>query len=547
MRSSELVAPGRPAVGAGLLLTALATGIVIAMLALLLWIVGVNALRWFWPAPVWQLTLADGGIVVGEVVERQRLPADSERPSDHRVLIKTGNREASGRDHVWIRESTIHRIDRPTAVVRITRRISGNAYGWVVGAVDLDGGPIPPTDGAAIDGLITRGVLLSARSAELTERIARIRRPLTHLEHRAAQLDRSDHGRTDSGRREARRLATEIEHRAAALAPALDDLRDERDTLDARLRRAALRVVAGEVEVTVPLAEVIEVQWPNTMTWSDRVATSVREFVRFLVTEPREANTAGGIYPALFGTVLMVLLMSLAVMPLGVLTAVYMTEYARDGLALRIAHHAVNNLAGVPSIVIGIFGLSFFVYGLGGGIDRLLFDDALPTPTFGTGGILWAALTLALLTVPVVVVATREGLLAVPRGWREGAQALGATKWQTLRRIVLPAAMPGILTGLILAVGRAVGEVAPLMLTGAVKLAPSLPVDTTAPFFHLERKFMHLGFHIFDVSMQSPNVEAAKPMAFATTLVLLGLVLVINFTAIVIRRRLRLAYRLMEI
>jgi phosphate transport system permease protein len=260
-------------------------------------------------------------------------------------------------------------------------------------------------------------------------------------------------------------------------------------------------------------------------------------------TEPREANTEGGIFPALFGTVLLVLLMSVAVVPLGVITAVYMTEYARTGLLLRLANQAVNNLAGVPSIVFGMFGLAFFIYGVGGTLDRVLFADRLPTPTFGTGGVLWASLTLALLTVPVVVVATRESLLTVPRSWREGSLALGATQWQTLRRIILPAAMPGILTGLILAVGRAAGEVAPLMLTGAVKLAPSLPVDGTAPFVHLQRKFMHLGFHIYDVSMQSPNVEAAKPMAFATTLVLLVLVVLMNLTAIIVRRRLRRAYR----
>jgi phosphate transport system permease protein len=224
-----------------------------------------------------------------------------------------------------------------------------------------------------------------------------------------------------------------------------------------------------------------------------------------------------------------------------------MTEYAAEGPLLRLANHAVNNLAGVPSIVIGMFGLAFFVYGIGGAIDGAFFDHKLPTPTFGTGGILWASLTLALLTVPVVVVATREGLLAVPHGLREGSLALGATQWQTLRRIVLPAAAPGMLTGLILAVSRAAGEVAPLLLTGAVKLAPALPVDGTAPFLHLERKFMHLGFHIYDVSMQSPNIEAAKPMAFATTLVLLALVVIINLTAILVRRRVRGAYRAIEV
>jgi len=229
--------------------------------------------------------------------------------------------------------------------------------------------------------------------------------------------------------------------------------------------------------------------------------------------------------------------------PLGVVTAVYMTEYARPGILLRLANQAVNNLAGVPSIVFGMFGLAFFVYQVGGSIDAAFFADRLPTPTFGTGGLLWASLTLALLTVPVVVVATREGLMAVPQSWRDGSLALGATRWQTLKRIILPAATPGILTGLILAVSRAAGEVAPLMLTGAVKLAPSLPVDGVPPFLHLQRKFMHLGFHIYDVSMQSPNVEAAKPMAFATTLVLLALVVLLNLTAIIVRRRLRRAYR----
>jgi phosphate transport system permease protein len=316
--------------------------------------------------------------------------------------------------------------------------------------------------------------------------------------------------------------------------------------LEDRLARGSLELVAGAVEISLPMATVVDVEWPNRMGYAKRLGKTLANGVRFLVSNPREANTEGGIFPALFGTVLMVLLMSLAVMPLGVLTAVYMTEYAREGPMLRLANRAVNNLAGVPSIVIGMFGLAFFVYGVGGTVDRLVFGDRLPTPTFGTGGILWASLTLALLTVPVVVVATREGLLAVPRGWREGAMALGATQWQTLRRIVLPAATPGILTGLILAVSRAAGEVAPLMLTGAVKLTHGMPLDGTPPFLHLERKFMHLGFHIYDVSMQSPNVEAAKPMAFATTLVLLALVMIINLSAIVIRRRVRAAYTIVE-
>jgi phosphate transport system permease protein len=263
----------------------------------------------------------------------------------------------------------------------------------------------------------------------------------------------------------------------------------------------------------------------------------------FFSGDPRESNTEGGIFPAIFGTVMMVLLMSIMVVPLGVLAALYLREYAKQGTLVRTVRIAVNNLAGVPSIVFGVFGLGFFVYFVGGGIDRIFFPESLPTPTFGTGGILWAALTLALLTVPVVIVASEEALAAVPRSMREASLAMGATKFQTILRVVLPAAAPGILTGLILAMARGAGEVAPLMLTGVVKLAPELPLDGFFPFFHLDRKFMHLGFHIYDVGFQSPNVEAAKPMVYTTTIFLLMIVVALNFTAIVVRNRLREKYK----
>jgi phosphate transport system permease protein len=292
----------------------------------------------------------------------------------------------------------------------------------------------------------------------------------------------------------------------------------------------------------VPMAAVVRTVRPNALgVWGSLTvyASRVREF---LWDDPRESNTEGGIFPAIFGTVMMVFLMSFAVLPLGVLAALYLREYARQGPLVRAVRIAVNNLAGVPSIVFGVFGLGFFVYLVGGSIDRMFFADALPTPTFGTGGILWAALTLALLTVPVVIVATEEGLAAVPRGVREGSLALGATKIETIVRVVLPAAAPGILTGMILAMARAAGEVAPLMIVGMVKLAPALPVDGTAPFVHLERKFMHLGFHIFDVGFQSPNVEATKPLVFATALLLIAVVTVVNLAAIILRNRLRRKY-----
>jgi phosphate transport system permease protein len=295
-------------------------------------------------------------------------------------------------------------------------------------------------------------------------------------------------------------------------------------------------------EAAIPLAHVVRALRANELGAAGKLALYASRLWEFLAGEPRESNTEGGIFPAIFGTVLMVLLTSLAVAPFGVLTALYLREYAQQGLVVRSVRIAVNSLAGVPSIVFGVFGLGFFVYLIGGSIDQLFFPEALPTPTFGTGGILWASLTLALLTVPVVIVATEEGLAAVPGIVRAGSLALGATKWETTWKVVVPAAAPGILTGVILAMARAAGEVAPLMIVGMVKLAPTLPIDAHAPFVHFERKFMHLGFHIFDVGFQSPNVDATKPLVFATALLLILVVTSMNLVAIAIRNHLRRKY-----
>lgn len=305
---------------------------------------------------------------------------------------------------------------------------------------------------------------------------------------------------------------------------------------------SVLLVEANGKEKVLAFDQVLRVLRPNDLSTVEKVWVYMGNIWTVLTTEPREANTEGGIFPAIFGTVMMVMIMSFIVTPFGVIGALYLREYARQGVIVRTVRIAVNNLAGVPSIVFGVFGLGFFVYGVGGTIDALWFSEKLPTPTFGTGGILWASLTLALLTVPVVIVATEDGLAAVPREYREGSIGLGATKWETIWKVVLPTALPGILTGLILAMARAAGEVAPLMLTGVVKLAPAMPIDGTWPFIHLDRKFMHLGFHIYDVGFQSPNVEAAKPMVFVTTLVLIAVVVTLNLTGIVLRNRMRRKY-----
>ena len=289
----------------------------------------------------------------------------------------------------------------------------------------------------------------------------------------------------------------------------------------------------------MPVADVVRAVAANQLSFSDKLAVYGSRWKEFLTADPREANSEGGVLPAIVGTVIMTLLMSIAVVPFGVLAALYLREYARAGLAVSAVRIAINNMAGVPSIVFGVFGLGFFCYIIGGGIDRAFFAEHLPNPTYGRGGVLWASLTLALLTLPVVVVSTEEALAAVPRSMREGSYACGASKWQTIRRIVLPRAMPGIMTGFILAMARGAGEVAPLMLVGAVKLAPDLPIDHVAPYLHPDRSFMHLGFHIYDVGFQSQNSEAAKPMVFTTALLLIVIVALLNVAAVWIRSRLR--------
>ncbi|HZM00077.1 MAG TPA: phosphate ABC transporter permease PstA, partial [Planctomycetota bacterium] len=334
-----------------------------------------------------------------------------------------------------------------------------------------------------------------------------------------------------------------FEAESARLTARYEELRGRIRELDAENARYELVLsTADGREQPLRLAEIVRAYPANQLDTAGELGVYLSRWAEFLLDDPREANSEGGVFPAIFGTVMMTLVMALLVVPFGVLAALYLREYAKQGVVTSAVRIAVNNLAGVPSIVFGVFGLGFFCYIVGGGLDSLIYEAKLPTPTFGTGGILWASLTLALLTLPVVIVATEEALAAVPGSMREGSYACGASKWQTIRRIVLPRAMPGIMTGMILAIARGAGEVAPLMLVGAAKLAPELPLDGQAPFLHLERSFMHLGFHIYDLGFQSQNSEAAKPMVFTTTLLLIGLILMLNVAAVTIRTRLRARY-----
>jgi phosphate transport system permease protein len=533
-RIRRILRRGDPAIwfsGSGL-------GICLVLIGGMITIILTNGLGFFWPGALVRLELKDGEAVMGEVVAHETIPHfGEERPDEYRTQLKVGNRDVTGVDFRWIDEAQIARRSYPEDAVYVERR----EYGPFIGFPDAllrDGEVIVDGPGRTWDALQP----LLARAADDRASIRR--------------LERGDVGainyRLEQVRLQQRKLELQGGGDAAgALAGQAEALQAEYERVEAELAnryqeagRTTLRLktAAGE-ETELPTVDIYRAYRANELSTAGRASVYVSRLWEFFTADPRESNTEGGIFPAIFGTVMMVILMSLMAVPFGVLAALYLREYARQGVLVRTVRIAVNNLAGVPSIVFGLFGLGFFVYFVGGTIDQLFYPERLPTPTYGTGGILWASLTLGLLTIPVVIVASEEALAAVPRSMREASLATGATKFQTILRVVLPAAAPGVLTGLILAMARGAGEVAPLMITGVVKLAPDLPLDGYFPYLHLERKFMHLGFHIYDVGFQSPNVEAAKPMVYATTVLLLLIVVLLNLTAIVVRNRLRRKYQ----
>lgn len=524
-------------------LTAMGLSLGLLMVVGLLGIIVTNGLPVFWPSKIVELRLKpgvtnpvpnSGDTLTGQIIQtrEKRIPIlgpNGDRIEDQtEVQIFVGNKDVNGSGFAFVNNADIASISEPRDIYRLERMEYGIAFGYPR-ALQLTDGSSVPADSPAFGETLAR---LEAESAARRGEIEKIEKDdIGAINHRITELRAKGKGSPESLQQIAA-LDTDYQ----VLASKARELR--------ALQSATALVYAtpNGIERRLPIGDLVEFTLPNTLGLFQKATLFVHNFWNFLTLNPREANTEGGIFPAIFGTFVMTLLMSLAVVPFGVVAAIYLREYAKQGLAVRSVRIAVNNLAGVPSIVFGVFGLGFFVYFVGGSIDRTFFGDYLPTPTFGTGGILWAAATLALMTVPVVIVATEEALAAVPRGMREGSLSCGASKWQTIQRIILPASLPGILTGLILAMARGAGEVAPLMLVGVVKLAPSLPIDTEFPFVHLERKFMHLGFHIFDLGFQSPDSEAAKPMVFATTLLLILLVVVLNLAAILIREKLRKRY-----
>ncbi|MDR4488914.1 MAG: phosphate ABC transporter permease PstA [Nitrospirales bacterium] len=518
-----------------------ALGVSLLMIGGLVLLILVNGMGYFWPKDLVQYTLKDGTMVLGEYVMSEMIPGSesSTHPQGRwRIQLKVGNRDVYGLDFRWVDKADIVQESYPVDIGAFERREWGNFYGHVKAV--FEGNDLLGSGGQ--DRLALLGSVLETTTALQTQIDHLERDEIGVLNYRIEQARLKLRSLELQGRSES--LESEQIRKQVSNAEASYEVINQQLTeLYDRLNRYRVTLVdIGGKEKSLPVGTIVKAWSPNRMSIPEKIGMYIRNFWTVLSEEPREANTEGGIFPAIFGTVMMVLIMSVAVVPFGVLAAVYLKEYAKQGVLTQMIRIAVNNLAGVPSIVFGVFGLGFFVYAVGGTIDQLFFSEALPNPTYGTGGILWASLTLSLMTVPVVIVATEEGLSAVPREYREGSLGLGATKLESLIRVVIPCAMPGILTGLILAVSRATGEVAPLMLTGVVKLAPSLPVDSFFPFVHLDRKFMHLGFHIYDVGFQSPNVEAAKPMVYVTTFILVLVVILLNLAAIALRSRMRRRY-----
>ncbi|MEJ6525521.1 MAG: phosphate ABC transporter permease PstA [OM182 bacterium] len=545
-------------------LNAGAVAISILMVVGLLGLLTVRGMAHFWPTDVMQANYAPpvafGSVmsteVLGEKVETESvssiqiassgIPVDESIPTYERELVKLGNRDVTGADFAWLLSRYISDIRYPANVVVLERREWGNFYGFLSGVKESGERVVEGAgdDAALWDEFEQR----LSRALAIHDEIYRIEKQeigevnyaleRLRLNQRGLELDGAFDAETKA------EFAAQREELGAEYALLQQDLVVLNQTIE---RDSAQFLAANGAEVEVEFADIVRAYRPNQMGFAEKLLTYFAKLGEFLTDEPREANTEGGISPAIFGTVMMVLLMSVFVTPFGVVAAVYLREYARQGFVTQAIRIAVNNLAGVPSIVYGVFGLGFFIYIIGAEVDQLFYPEALPAPTFGTPGLLWASLTLALLTVPVVIVATEEGLARIPRSVREGSLALGATKFETLWRVVLPMASPAMMTGLILAVARAAGEVAPLMLVGVVKLAPSLPLDGNYPYLHLDQKFMHLGFHIYDVGFQSPNIEAARPLVFATALLLVIVIAGLNLSAVALRNRLREKFKSLEV
>ncbi|MEI6240732.1 MAG: phosphate ABC transporter permease PstA [Planctomycetia bacterium] len=538
---SSLAAHGEPLVW----LTGGALALAIAMISGLLAFIAFRGAATFWPVPLVELECADGRRALGEVSGRETVAAVDGRPAVSRTLLNTATFEITGNHYEWFDDSRIVGTVRPEWATAVERLEGGRFHGVPVRLVHGEQTVAEGPERAWREfERIQPGVRRRVREIVRIDRHDRgiLQRQLRSARLAVVQGDlRSGRDSTayEAAVREEQAVAARVQERSALLDADTARLREENAGWGLEFEAAG-----GEKRV-LPLEQIVRAWQPNRLSTTGKLGVYLARWWEFLCDDPREANSAGGVFPAIWGTVAMTLIMALLVAPFGILAALYLREYASSGPVTTAVRIAINNLAGVPSIVYGAFGLGFFCYVVGAGIDEVFFRPALVAdnqPTFGTGGLLWASLTLALLTLPVVIVATEEALSAVPNSMREGSYACGAGKWQTIRRIVLPRALPGIMTGLILAMARGAGEVAPLMLVGVKKLALDLPIDGTFPFVHPEREFMHLAYLIYDVGFQSPNSQAAQPMVFTITFLLVTIIALLNVAAIWLRSRLKRRY-----
>jgi ABC-type phosphate transport system permease subunit len=611
----------------------------------LLTLITIHGSATFWPDQLVLIHTIDGKKYLGEATREDTYTPDSDAfdavradkreqakatvaangGKSQRRLLRTENFELTGAHHHWISDFQVASEEHPEWALLIERYdVWGNFYGTPT-SFTIDGkvvatGPAETWDKfeehmpAVRERLEKRIHLERYQSGQMNYRLNEARLAVKQAEITYGK-DSSEQKKAEEEYAEVKKWAATEDERIKGEIKAINL---ENDSYQMKL------VTADAVEKTLPLSVIVRAYPANRLTFTGKLGVYFSRWGEFLTERPRAANTEGGVFPAIWGTVSLTLLMCLVVVPFGVLAALYLREYAKSGPIISAVRIAINNLAGVPSIVFGVFGLGFFCYFVGAYIDggpRRINVDPWPamqwwlmfaaaaiiglaaflcgigslratdstsrmtlllsrgslllwfltlvvifmllmkvpffsglyqakvqegTPTFGARGLLWSSLTLALLTLPVVIVATEEALAAVPNSMREGSYACGASKWQTIRRIVLPRAMPGIMTGMILAMARGAGEVAPIMLVGAVKHAPELPVDWTYPYIHLERSFMHLGFHIYDVGLQSPNSEAARSLVYTTTFLLIAIIALLNLMAVWLRSRLRKRFQVSQ-
>ena len=521
----------------------------LAMIVILLVSILVQGAATFWPRRL-LLVQSHGKQQLGEEVRQETIPPSAtENGKGTRELLRVDNFELNNATHCWINTSEVEDRQWPEWALTIERLTKdGRFYGLLRGFRSTK-----PDAREETDDPVRAWQMFLAHFPDVVRRLheqERINRNEigglnreVQTAKRAVDKAQLDHGVDSEEFRAASRHHQEVieatEARKQEISKQIADLARENSYFE------LLLTTADGKKKTIPLDQISRAYPANQLTVWQRLGVYLSRWWEFLSSEPRNANREGGVLPAIWGTAAMTLLMSVAVVPFGVMAALYLREYARAGAMISIIRIAINNLAGVPGIVFGVFGLGFFCHFVGVRIDDLFFRPEkiiAGEATFGREGMLWAALTLALLTLPVVIVATEEALAAVPSSMREGSYACGASKWQTLWRIVLPRATPGILTGMVLAMARGAGEVAPLMLLGVKKLAPELAVDTIFPYIHPQRSFLHLGFHIYDIGLQSPDSEGARPLVYTTTLLLLAIIASLSLAAMWFRARLRRRY-----